>query len=285
MQILEHDQDRAIGARRVEQSLHGTEQDIALGLAGRCQPRRPVGGPQGEAGDEPAERVPVARDVILEHLRRGVFDEMLTHLHERLVGQLEPFIASTRQNQRAGSVRLVRDLAHQTGLPDAGITSDERRSPAGRGHLRERLSERVTLRLPVDEDRRAVGLESAGQRDPCLQRSRHPRRGPRARGEPGGTAAGDGQQRRRLLEDLGLQRLQGRSGLEPQMLGELHTGAMKDLERLLLAAAAVQGQHQLTRHPLPGRMLGEQALQLADEHAVPAQTQICVDPALQREQP
>ena len=54
------------------------------------------------------------------------------------------------------------------------------------------------------------------------------------------------------------------------------------LERLRLAARAVQREHQLAAQPLAQRVLGDERLELADELGVPPQREVGVDPGLQR---
>src|SRR5205823_10282668 len=58
-----------------------------------------------------------------------------------------------------------------------------------------------------------------------------------------------------------------------------------DLERIGLAAAAIQGRHQLRTKPLAERMPADELAQLSDEGIVAVQSQICVDAILERLQP
>jgi hypothetical protein len=54
---------------------------------------------------------------------------------------------------------------------------------------------------------------------------------------------------------------------------------------LHLAARAVQRQHELPAKPLRQRVLRDQSLQLANQHAVPSQLQVGVDALLYRADP
>ena len=48
-----------------------------------------------------------------------------------------------------------------------------------------------------------------------------------------------------MSEDVGRQRSECRSGFQPELGRELHSGAVVDLERLRLPVGAVEGEHQL----------------------------------------
>ena len=56
------------------------------------------------------------------------------------------------------------------------------------------------------------------------------------------------------------------------------------VERVGLATAAIQGEHQLLDESLARRMAPDERLELADEHGVPAELQIGVDARLVRRQ-
>ena len=112
----------------------------------------------------------------------------------------------------------------------------------------------------------------------------------RRRGENGHEPQLGGFSRRRRVRDrwrseLGilaqhapLELLQLRRGVEAELVGEREPGGPVDLERLGLAAAAVQRKHQLAAQPLAQRMEGDELLQLADDRSVPAERELCVDP-------
>ena len=83
-------------------------------------------------------------------------------------------------------------------------------------------------------------------------------------------------------EDHRLELAQLRPGLEPELLDQEPPALAHHLERLGLAAGAVEREHQLAAQPLPERVLGDQRAQLADEiDRLPAR-QLGRDPLLDR---
>ena len=74
-------------------------------------------------------------------------------------------------------------------------------------------------------------------------------------------------------------------GSSPELVGQREPCGSVGLERLGLAAAAVEGQHQLAKEPLPPRMRRRELLQLADERRVPSEPELGVDSLLLRREP
>ena len=88
-----------------------------------------------------------------------------------------------------------------------------------------------------------------------------------------------------LLEDRLLEPPQRLAGLEPELVGQLLTGGAVDVQRLGLAARAVERQHELAAQTLAQRVRRDQRLQLADQVGMPAAGQLGVDALLERRQP
>ena len=107
---------------------------------------------------------------------------------------------------------------------------------------------------------------------------------PRRRARAGGPAPARARARV-VAQDRVLQRAELRPGLDAEVVGELLARLAVGVERLGLAAAAVEGEHQLPGEPLARRVLGDQLPQLADELGVPAGGQVGLDARLQRGQP
>ena len=82
-----------------------------------------------------------------------------------------------------------------------------------------------------------------------------------------------------------MQSPQLRSGLDAAGLDEDGASVAIGLERIGLAARAVQGQHPLRVQRLAQRLLEDQSLELADALAVAAGGQVMVDRELDRRQP
>ena len=86
-------------------------------------------------------------------------------------------------------------------------------------------------------------------------------------------------------EDHRLQPAQLRAGLEPELLDQEPAALAHDLERVRLAAGAVERQHQLPAQPLAQRVLGHERAQLADQVGGVAARQLGRQPLLDRLQP
>ncbi len=85
-----------------------------------------------------------------------------------------------------------------------------------------------------------------------------------------------------LAQHPPLELLQLRRRVEPELVGEREPRRPVDLERLRLAAAAVEREHQLAAQPLAQGVRSDQLLQLPDERSVPAEPELGVDPLLLR---
>ena len=71
-----------------------------------------------------------------------------------------------------------------------------------------------------------------------------------------------------MVEDRSLEALELIVRLEPELLGQQPPARAVDLERVRLAAAAVEREHQLAPQTLAQRMLGDAGLELGDDRAV-----------------
>jgi hypothetical protein len=95
----------------------------------------------------------------------------------------------------------------------------------------------------------------------------------------------DVEQRRILLQDRDLEVAQRRTRVDPELVGEPAPDAVQRGERVGLATAPVEGQHQLGVDPLVERVLAGQPGQLPDQLRVLAQRQRGVDPGQLPPQP
>ncbi len=86
-------------------------------------------------------------------------------------------------------------------------------------------------------------------------------------------------------EDRLLELLQGRPGLEPELVAQRLAGAREHLERRALAVAAVEREHQLPAQPLSARMLRHERLELGHELAFAADRQVGLDAILEHGEP
>ena len=91
-------------------------------------------------------------------------------------------------------------------------------------------------------------------------------------------------ERRVLAQDRALELLQRRARLDSQLVDERAPGGLVGGQRLGLAPRPVEREHQLAAQPLAKGVLGRQRVELCDERGVPAESEVGVDPHLDREQ-
>jgi len=188
-------------------------------------------------------------------------------------------------------------------FPDLDRLGDGRDEQVGARNRREADEHRSVPELGLERVRdreaqsRLAGATRAGERDEScaldaeqridrseLQSAAHERRGRhRKRLRRAGRRRG-GREARLLPEDRPLQLLQGRAGVEAELLGQNKTGVPVDLERLRLAAAAVEREQPLLEEPLAVRMLGRERFELGDDGVVSAAGEVRVVTELERSQ-
>ena len=91
-------------------------------------------------------------------------------------------------------------------------------------------------------------------------------------------------ERRVLAQDRALELLQRRARLDSQLVDERAPGGLVGGQRLGLAPRPVQREHQLAAQALAKGVLGRQRVELRDERGVPAESEVGVDPHLDREE-
>ena len=138
------------------------------------------------------------------------------------------------------------DPEHGAGGEDGGAEGDQRAGAPGG----DRTSPGASMRRP----------RRAGRRAPCTRGRR---------------------ERRVLDEDAPLQVLERSPRLDAQLVGEGPAAGGVALERLGLAAAAVQREHELAAEPLAQRMLVDERLELADELGALPEPEVGLDALLQ----
>ena len=89
---------------------------------------------------------------------------------------------------------------------------------------------------------------------------------------------------RLVAQDLRLEPLELRAGLDAQLLDEARAGVLVGVERFRLPARAVEREHELAAERLAERVLSDQRLELADDVAVPPELEIRLDPLLERDE-
>ena len=156
-------------------------------------------------------------------------------------------------------MRAGTELLRQPALAHSGLAPQQEQPAAPREDIVETAGQLRQLPLSADE---------AG----ALRR----------RGRDAGRRCGV--ERGILLEDALVELAQPASRFDPELLDEHPAGVRVDLERLGLAAGAVEGQHELAAGALSQRLGRDQPLQPPDHLLVVAEREVGLDPVLARGQ-
>jgi hypothetical protein len=165
------------------------------------------------------------------------------------------------QHDAAVAVHLARQLRGQPRLPHAAGAEHEHEAPGSGVRVAPRLAQHVELSLTARERRARIEL---GRQRLGFERLRV---------EP-----------RILAQDRVVQLAQRGSGLDADLLDQRRSRLPVGLQRLCLAARAVQREHPLGLQPLAQRVARDERLELAEHLAMAARRQVAVDRALDRGQ-
>ena len=88
-----------------------------------------------------------------------------------------------------------------------------------------------------------------------------------------------------MVEDGPLEALELIVRLEPELLVQQPPARPVDLERICLAAAAIECQHLLAAQTFPQWLLAHEPLELRNQLRVAPQRELGLDPLLKRRQP
>jgi hypothetical protein len=150
-------------------------------------------------------------------------------------------------------VELDRQLGRQTRLADPRLAHDEDEPSGAAVRMPPLLAQRVELRLTAHQ--RGAGVQLRGQL---------------GRGVAGRLELGV------LAQDRLVQPAQLRPRLRPDRLHERSAEVAVGLQRVRLAAGAIEGEHPLGVQALSQRLLGRGRIDLPDDLAVPAVREIGV---------
>ena len=208
-----------------------------------------------------------ARTEILRHLvGRPVRTELADDLGPGPVGGRPAGLPGAAPEHRVALVGgLVGHRLGQPGLADAGIAGDKEQRALAAPCPGEGREQFLALGAPPHERRAAAHVHI---------RRRERRGGPWRRGE-----------RWILHEDCSLEVAELAGGLDAELLGERVAGLMIGVERVGLAAGAVEREHEMGVQTLAHRLGRDELLQLGDQLAVPAGLQVGLDANLHRCQP
>ena len=208
-----------------------------------------------------------AEPEVLDHLvSRPPLHQLPDDLRPRPVGGRPARLPGAAPQHRVAVVGgSFGDRLGQARLADPRLAGDEEQRALAAPRLGEGREQLVALGAPPDERRAAARLHS---------RLRGRRGDPRRRGE-----------RRILHEDRPLEVAELAGGLDAQLLGERVAGLTIGVERVGLAAGAIEREHQLRVETLAHRLGRDELLQLADQLAVAAGRQVGLDADLDRREP
>ena len=274
MQVVQHEHDRPARGRGAHEPGRGLEQAEArrLGLArGRLGQ---VGQPLAQLGEDLREVRAAGAELRAQHRGLAVAHVGTQRLHPGPVGRSAARLpASADEHPGTAALRLGGHLLGEPALADPGLP-DEQDQPAAAGErVVETGDQRGQLALSADERAaRCLARRSPGSVDRPIRRW-WPR--------PGLAVL----ERGVLLQDRVVEAAQLRARLDPDLLHQHRAGRPVRLERVGLAARAVQGEHPLRMQPLAQRLLAHQRLQLRDDLAVAAGGEVLLDGKLQRGEP
>ena len=248
----------ASNGRSASGSLERRHRVLALG--GQPQ-RRAARGQDPHAwgrGEEVADEGCSGEDLleVVQHEQHPPLAQMLDHA----LGQVPLALAHVERlgDRRHQELRARdrREADEQRTVAELGLELVRDRQPDSRLARASRAGEGDEPRALVAEQRADCReLEPAADERRGGHRQRLRRAGRRFR-------SGEA---RVLPEDRPLQLLQGRARIEAEILREGFAGFAIDLERVRLAAAAVEREHPLLEEPLAIRLLGRERFELGDD--------------------
>ena len=271
MQVVEHEHHGPVLRGLAQQRAHGLEQPRARALRVAGQRLREVGDQLRELGHEPSQLAADQVHLSGQLARRTRVDVLSQRLDERLLCEQALLVAAPVEHDRSVLERALRELRRQARLADARLAVHEHDPPAAFAHLGVGGSPapRGPTTRPTNVPSPAA-VEGRGQREP--------------RRLAGGCRAVE-IQRRGLLEDRLLQLLERRARLEAQLARQELARARVDVQRVALALAAIQREHELPDERFAPRVGGHELPQLADELGVAVAQQVRRDARLERSQP
>ena len=173
---------------------------------------------------------------------------------------------------RPRSARAARRRAARSPSSSRRTARRARDRPAGRRERRTRCA-RWAARSPTPSSP-STGTTRPARSAPTISASSS---APRERC-PGRRDA------RLVPQDLRLEPLELRAGLDAELLDEPCARVLIRVERLRLPARAVERQHELAAERLAERVLANERLELAHDVTVPAELEIRLDPLLVRDE-
>ena len=229
---------------------------------GSIRRRRIAADEQSDIARRPVEDS--SRDLVFEQCRPRIEKQEVDVLLRREANEIDPALARDERSSPSGLAlrdELVSELVQACSRPSKFVSGDHAHD--------DQLARRATGQRPPERDQRVEAF--LGERN-----------------DEDRTRRGDGLcevERRVLLEDLLLELLQRRAGLESQPLDESLTRRLVRSERFGLPTRAVEGKHELSAKPLPQRVLSNEHLELCDELRMAPECEVRLDPTIECDEP
>ena len=178
--VVEDQEHRRLGGGLVQELHGGPEQQVALGLGVGRPGRGHVVEARPQPGDEPGQLAAMGTHVLVQQLVRSDLDQMPERLAPGLIRHARVGVAAPVEHGRASAARLMRQLAGQARLADAGLTADQDQAPLAVARLRPRRAQPLALGDPAHEPGgRDVAEPRREGRGPRLRRQALPPHAPR----------------------------------------------------------------------------------------------------------
>lgn len=269
VQVVEH-QHQGLGAGQLDQPRgRGLEEQVFLRPRVRRNRDPDAWRPNGEKRLQAGQ----FRRMATEHRFGCVPRVPVQSLDERLVRNCDLLVATPVEHDRPLVVGCLGHLRSGARLPHAGLPGQQHRPAAAGCGLPARfvqLGQKIRTPDVVGRprsDRQQTGEGHLHARDGRAHRLSDPL------------------ELRHLSEDVGLQPAQRRTGVDAQLLRQGALGRLKGAQRLRLAAAAVEGQHQQAPQRLSQGIIGDESLEATCQLGVPSEGELGLGVLLDRHQP
>ena len=257
VQVVEHEHERLRRRGALQERGERVEEPEARALGLDGGDGRQVGQDRAQLGQQLRDVDRAGAELGAQRLHLGAADVRAQRLHPRPVrGRAARLPAAPDEHLRAARPGPRGQLLREPALADPRLADEQAQAPAARDRVVEAGGELGELALTPDE---------------------------RARHHLGCRRGGHGRQvqPRVLGENRLLELPQALARLDPELVGQRAAGVAVGLQRVGLAVAAVQREHQLRAQALAVRVLGDQALEPFEQVCVLTQRELGLREQLQ----
>ena len=257
VQVVEHQHERLRDRDALQERGQGIEQPEARSLGFGPGGRRQVGDDVAQLRQQLGEVRRSRPQLPAQRAGLGPEDVGAQRLHPRPVGGGAAGLpAATDQDERAARPGERSELLGEAALADARLADEQEQAPVAGDGVLEAGGQLRELAVATDEgagDDLRRWLLDRGEIEPRI-----------------------------LRQDRALELAQPLARLDPQVVGQRAACVAVGLQRVGLAVAPVQREHELRPEPLPIGVLGDHPLEPAEQGGVAAQRQFRLGQQLQR---